>query len=551
MISFRRPPLRRLVFAFTVIGLASVALGALINMTLRDFLQSGTHVGQVGPDLIYDSNSCSSCHGGYDQENSPHDTWKGSLMAQAGRDPLFWAQMTNADQDVANVGYYCMRCHVPNTFVDGHAYRTDGSFLDSFDLDGVSCHFCHAMVDPVYDPGTSPPEDPATLATLHSVPEHYANAMFVLDHEGKIRGPYDDAMGPHTNIHSPLHRSSDMCGTCHDVGNLAISRQSDGTYAYNALNAPTPDEDPWQQFPLERTYTEWKLSQFAQGGVDMGGLFGGEGPPVVSTCQDCHMPQVTARGAGSGPVRPDLRKHEFAGASAWVLEIIALYGKNDPDVDQNAIAIGIQKAIEMVQKCATLDLSLAGNQLVTRVTNQSGHKIPTGHIEGRRIFLSVQVFDDQDTLIEEYGHYDFNTAHLDADSTTVYEMHVGLSQAAADATGLPPGVTTHMALADTIEKDNRIPPRGFDNERFERGGAPAVGETFADGQYWHDTAFDLPPEAARAVVKLYYQTVTRHYIEALRDGNHTNHWGETLYRLWLRTNKGAPIEITEAEIQIP
>ena len=52
-------------------------------------------------------------------------------------------------------------------------------------------------------------------------------------------------------------------------------------------------------------------------------------------------------------------------------------------------------------------------------------------------------------------------------------------------------------------------------------------------------------------MKLYYQTVTRHYIEALRDGNHTNHWGETLYRLWLRTNKGAPIEITEAEIQIP
>ncbi|MAF66566.1 MAG: hypothetical protein CMJ84_13030 [Planctomycetes bacterium] len=542
---------RRLLAVLLACALAATALAAVFDMTLRDFVISGTHAGQVGPGVILDSNSCVSCHGTYDTENSPYDTWEGSLMAQAGRDPLFWAQMTNANQDVANVGYFCMRCHVPNTFVSGHAYDADGSTLDDFDRDGVSCHFCHSMVDPLYDPASSPPEDVATLATLDSVPAHYGNSMFVLDHEGKVRGPYDDANGPHANIHSPFHRDGEMCGTCHDVGNLAVTLQSDGTYTYNGLNAPTPTEDPWEQFPLERTFSEWKLSAFANGGIDMGGLFGGDGDPVVSSCQDCHMPKVEAQGASYGPMRTDLAKHEFAGASAWVLEIIGLLYANDPAVDPAAIAVGRQKAIEMVERAATLGLSVVDGELRVRVTNQSGHKIPTGHIEGRRIFLNVKVFDEEDDLLVEYGHYDYDTAHLDTDTTKVYEMHVGLSAAAAAATGFPEGVTTHMALADTIEKDNRIPPRGFSNGRFERAGAPVVGAVYADGQYWDDTLFSLPDGADRAEATLYYQTVTRHYIEALRDGNHTNHWGETLYRLWLQTNKGAPIEITNAGLILP
>jgi hypothetical protein len=91
-----------------------------------------------------------------------------------------------------------------------------------------------------------------------------------------------------------------MCGTCHDVGNVAVSKLPNGTYRYNLLDQPTPDEDPWMQFPLERTYTEWQLSEFAATGVDLGGRFGGTGGPVVETCQDCHMPR-RRRAAASGP----------------------------------------------------------------------------------------------------------------------------------------------------------------------------------------------------------------------------------------------------------
>jgi hypothetical protein len=127
-------------------------------------------------------------------------------------------------------------------------------------------------------------------------------------------------------------------------------------------------------------------------------------------------------------------------------------------------------------------------------------------------------------------------------------MHVGLSEHASQVTGYSAGATTHMALADTIVKDNRIPPRGFNNAAYAAAGAPAVGTDYADGQYWDDTYFWLPEGASRVEVTLNYQTVTRHYIEALRDGNVTNDWGEILYQLWLDTDKGAPVPMAAAQL---
>lgn len=540
---------RARVIATGIVLLAARAMAGLpLPMTLEDFQLPGTQIGDVSISTITTSSNCLGCHSDFDQANEPYATWSGSLMAQAGRDPLFFAQMTLANQDVANAGYYCMRCHVPMSFVTGHAADPTGGTLDATDRDGVTCHFCHSMVDPVYQLGVSPLQDKPILDALAGVPQFYGNAMFVLDPTGLRRGPYADAAAMHTFVESPFHRTGNLCGTCHDVGNVAVTRQSDGTYRYNRLNEATPDEDPAEQFPLERTYTEWKLSAFANGGVDMGGRFGGDGATVVSTCQDCHMPRTTARGCFYGPVREDLARHDFAGASSWVLEIIGLHFAEDPGVDLEALAAGRAKAIDMLQRAASLELAQTCGAVQARVINESGHKIPTGHIEGRRIWINVQILDAEGALLREYGHYDTATAELDAASTQVYEMQVGLSAEAAAVTGLAAGATTHMALADTIVKDTRIPPRGYDQASFAAAGAPAVGIDYADGQYWHDTAFWIPDGAARAVVTVYYQTVTRHYIEALRDGNITDNWGQVLHQLWLATNKGAPVEMVRSEL---
>ncbi|MEK6674928.1 MAG: hypothetical protein AABZ47_04650 [Planctomycetota bacterium] len=543
MLGFRNriaaPSVKKVTVAIILsVGLAAAAL---VPMTIQDFHLSGTQVGDMPEGSILTSGNCAMCHGNYDPVNEPHRNWSGSLMGQAGRDPLFYAQMTTANQDVANVGYFCMRCHVPLSFVTGHAYQPDGSTLDETDQDGVTCNFCHAMVDPIYKPGISPVEDMPILNALTGIPQYYGNSMFVLDPNGVRRGPYSDATtAPHDTIASPFHRTGDMCGTCHDVGNVAVTKQPNGTFRYNNLNEATPTEDPWEQFPLERTYTEWKLSAFANGGVDMGGRFGGQ-MTVVSTCQDCHMPQVTAQACFFGPTRTDMKRHEFAGASAWVLEIIGRYYEKDPNVDQAALLEGRAKAVSMLERAASLELEQDCGGVRVRVINESGHKIPTGHIEGRRIWTNVRVYDGGDQLVREYGHYDSTTAHLDEESTDIYEMHVGLSDFASQITGYPAGVTTHMALADSIIKDTRIPPRGFNNANYEAGGAPAVGALYADGQHWDDTNFWIPEDAARVEVTVNYQTVTRHYIEALRDGNVTDGWGDALYQLWLDTNKGAPI----------
>lgn len=537
--------------AFATILLAGGAIAAVIPLTLEDFHIAGTQIGMVTPNEIFTSDGCFGCHSHFSQVTEPYDSWSGSLMGQAGRDPLFWAQMATANQDAANAGYYCMRCHVPMTWATGTAYDPSGASVNAIDQDGVNCHFCHSMVDPIYKPGISPAEDEAILAALgEDKPNHYGNAMFVLDPQGRRRSGRANHVAPHEMITSPFHRTGDFCGTCHEVGNLAVSKQPDGTYRYNAINQPTPDEDPWTQFPLERTYSEWKLSAFANGGVDMGGRFGGLGASVVSSCQDCHMPRAQGQVCSFGPVRNDAVTHEFAGASSWVLEIIKEHYQNDPNVNPQAMDRGILAAKDMLSRAATLEGAQSASRVNIRVTNESGHKIPTGHIEGRRIFLSLAVRDSAGAIIHEYGHYDFDTAELDEASTVIYEMHVGLSDFAAGLTGFPAGVTTHMALADTIEKDSRIPPRGFNNAAYEAAGAPAVAWEYADGQHWDDSCFRLPAGAASVDVKLYYQTVTKHYIEALRDYNTTNEWGNILHDLWLKTNKGAPVLMAERVVPV-
>ena len=517
---------------------------------VSDFHVPGTQPGDLDAAAYLPPTVCAGCHGGATMPSAPHSTWKASLMANAGRDPLFFAQLATASQDVPGVGYFCLRCHVPMSVPTGRAVYGNERALSGIDRDGVSCLFCHSMVDPLGDDASAVAGDREILAALADRPLHYGNAAFVLDPSWLRRGPYADASPPHAAAVSPFVKRSEMCGTCHDVGNVRVTRLADGTYQYVPAGQGTPNADPTAQFPLERTYTEWRLSAFADGGVDAGGLFGGDaGPAVVSTCQDCHMPRVSAQACAFAGTRSDLARHEFAGASAWVLEIIGM--QYAADVDLAALAEGKANAIAMIQRAATVSLSVQGASLRARVVNRSGHKIPTGHIEGRRMWVGITFTDAAGTTLMEAGRWDPLTGDLDSATTTVFEMHVGLSPAAARITGLDAGTTTHMALADLVVKDNRIPPLGFDNATYEEAGAGPVGATFANGQNWADTSFAVPPGAKHARATLWYQTVTREYVEALRDGNHTDAWGATLHSLWQSTGKGAPIPAATADLALP
>ncbi len=529
------------------ISLAAALASLPLPTTLTDFEQPGTQPLGLN-DSIIDSPNCSPCHGNYDPNQEPYTRWSASMMAQAGRDPIFYAALAIAEQDASFSGDLCLRCHAPGAWLDGRSTPTDGSALDPLlgDLDGVTCHLCHRLVDPEYAPGESPVDDVAILSGLADLPVNNGNAQYIVDPDDRRRGPFD--LGPTFSYHawreSPYHRESLLCATCHDVSNPVLTRQPGDTYAVNTLNAEHPTQDKFDEFPVERTYSEWSESAFAQGPVEMGGRFGGN-ITAVSSCQDCHMPKTTGTACQpvlGGAVRPDLPLHDFNGTNSWVLNAVrSLYPDSETGLTNASVAAAHARNLYLHQNAADLEAAVSGANLVVRVVNQTGHKLPTGYSEGRRMWINVQFYNASNVLIAERGAYNTGTATLTTGDTKVYEQDLGVDAAQAALTGLAVGPTFHFVLNNKIYKDNRIPPRGFTNAGFAGVQSAPVGATYAEEQYWDNTNFAIPPTATRAEVALYHQTTTREYIEFLRDENTTNGTGLQAYNQWVAHGKSAPV----------
>ncbi|RJP34582.1 MAG: hypothetical protein C4547_10590 [Phycisphaerales bacterium] len=519
--------------------------------TLEDFFQGGSQ--PEGYEGFLSSANCGACHGGGDD----HDIklmkpWQGSMMAQAARDPMFYACLAIAEQDAPFSGDLCIRCHVPRAWLMGRSDPPNGSEINQSDRDGVNCHFCHRMVDPIYKPNVSPPEDYFILENLETLPGPPGGANYVADPFDRRRGPRPDVAPPHPLIVAPFHKDAALCATCHDVSNPAFTRQPDDTYVANAFGERHPTDNKYDMFPLERTYSEWLESAFARGGIDMGGRFGGN-QPVVSTCQDCHMPSVESKSCNlpDVPVRNDLRSHDFTGANAWAPDMVANVYANELDEDAlAAMEEGKRRAISMVQRAITLEVDQSGDTIVVRVINETGHKLPSGYPEGRRIWINVRFYDAFERLIREIGHYDDETAELDHDGAKVYEAELGVDEAVSRLTGVPAGPSFHFAINNVIYRDNRIPPRGFTNAGFKQVQAMPVAAGYSDGQYWDDTPFTIPLDAVRAEVRVMYQTSSREYIEFLRDENVTNDAGRVLYEQWQITGKSPPIEMAAQSLPL-
>ncbi|MEN3001612.1 MAG: fibronectin type III domain-containing protein [Armatimonadota bacterium] len=458
---------------------------------------------------------CQYCHGNshyaYDPEtggvdphftaeHEPHFQWAGSMMAQAARDPVFRAALTIAEQDAPGAGQFCWRCHSPTAWLEARSQPYDGSNFEPDDLQGVQCDVCHRLVDPLSDEGRSLSDYP--------VPG-YGNGMMVLSNSTAKRGPRADSFANHEWLYSSFHSTGHFCGMCHDVSNPRL--------ASDARNQP-----PHEYMPITRIYSEWLLSDYPQRGVQ---------------CQTCHMPRTVGKAAEGPvpPVRSDLRRHTFAGGNYWVPQILPLFWEYD-DRTLDALTVGRYRAIEMVRCAAKLSLASPkkyGN-ITLRVTNLTGHKFPTGDPESRRAWLHVEFLDAQGNVIGESGRYDFATATLVKDpKAKIYHVQLG--------EGNRP--TFHMMRANRVLFDNRIPPMGFRRSAFAQRQAAPVGATYRDGQFWDDTTYQLPPGTVKVRATLYYQVMTREYIEFLRNTNTTDDWGERLYQAWLATDKAPPIAV--------
>lgn len=529
-----------------------------------DFTPLGTQ-----PGLLHDllpANNCSGCHGGNPGTPQhgfrPFPTWAGSMMANAMRDPLFWAALDVANHDVPGVGDYCLRCHTPRGWYGGRVVKRGSSQPDNDvtmgasgcllaggydhtdgvdnDFGGLPCEFCHRIVS------QGPQGQPAMIG----------NANIWLDDEscdgagGQVcrHGPYDYPVEgpspPHVWVHDTFQSDSAVCGSCHDV-----SSPETGSGPLRTLILAN-GTDTGHAFPIERTYSEWLNSSYAD-----------TGNPQAATCQSCHMPSsqdpmATACSLFGFPNRTgNLPVHAFAGGNSWIPGVVSGEFSDTSDVPGAFGGIGreesflqtAQWAREMLASAASIEASVeaytaptgtaAGSlEAEVKITNLSGHKLPSGYSEGRRMWLNLEVRDANGALVYQSAAYDEASAVLTEDpEAMVFEVLQGIHDPVSgdcqtvDDQGRP---MFHFVLGNCIAKDNRIPPLGFspatpaDPNGYDLRPVGASYPETSPGSgvlvnyALADYSVSLPAGSALPVTvfaRLYYQTSSREYIEFLRN----------------------------------
>jgi len=470
-------------FLFLLILATVFAIAALTVPT--EIQQPGTQPNDVGN--LETPDKCDNCHGGYNAAIEPAFNWRGSMMANAGRDPIFWATLAVAEQDFDGAGDLCIRCHSTGGWLAGRSTPTDGSALSQGDSDGVECDFCHKMTNPDNSEHLGV-QNPPFVANDGGSPAagYYGSGMYSLWPGNEKLGPYSDAAARHQFMQSQFHRDVDFCGTCHDVSNPAV-----GDLAHN--NGAQPSADPvvadgfpgssvdfkaaFNNFPymygvVERTYSEFKsglLSQtrvketanlpldLQQGAIQVAyesavvaGTLGdyADGSFRYFSCQTCHMRPVNGPGCNKNgaPIRTDLPLHDMTGGNYWMPDAIQWLdiqgrlrlGGGLTSVQIDALNEGKIRAMKQLNEAAVLEV----NGSILRITNLTGHKLISGYPEGRRMWLHIEWYDGVSEIpLRVDGEYGSIVTEINGTpitvysildpydpNTRVYEAHYGMTQ---------------------------------------------------------------------------------------------------------------------------
>jgi hypothetical protein len=464
-------------FTVLLVLVASVGIVYAALTVPTEIEQPGTQPGEVKN--LETPDKCDNCHGGYNQAVEPAFNWRGSMMANAGRDPIFWATLAIAEQDFDGAGDLCLRCHSTSGWVAGRSTPTDGSGLRSSDADGVECDLCHKMTNPS-NTELLGVMNPPFVANDGKGNGYYGSGMLSLWAGNDKLGPYSDANAKHKFIQSRFHRDIDYCGSCHDVSNPAV-----GDLAHNNGKQPTGDDVvasgiigssvegkaafnnfPFQYGIVERTFSEYRSGALSKipvsnynnlptdlkagaikAAFDSAGGNYADGTTRYFSCQTCHMRAVTGVGANKSgtPVRTDLPLHDMTGGNYWVPDAILFQNSQNMlrlggglTSDQiNAILAGKSRAQQQLELAASLSV----NNNILKVINLTGHKLISGYPEGRRMWLNIKWYNSANGLLREdgaYGPINVNIygkdtyvnsiLNLNDPNTKIYEAHYGMTQ---------------------------------------------------------------------------------------------------------------------------
>jgi hypothetical protein len=306
--------------------------------------------------------------------------------------------------------------------------------------DGVSCTACHHMV---LGQGDTAKYQDAPQNRCVAQRQEYLNpgntgfaraftGAFLVGATDTLYGPFQDpkpvsmqhALGI-TPAHSTAVTSSEMCGTCHTV-HLAVMQ---GTQVLGHTYEQT-------------TYPEWAFSAYRTGQTPDGPLPSGPGK-LTQSCQGCHMPNTATDGtpfrskiAGiqehsnfpqveSGltgkdidlPVREGFAQHVLVGLNVFLIEMAKQFSPvlgiatQDPMLATQGVPpleftrdATLDQAASRSAGIGVTGLRNSGTMLTAtvRVTNRTGHKLPSG-VAFRRAFVGFRVLDAAGGSLWESG----------------------------------------------------------------------------------------------------------------------------------------------------
>lgn len=404
----------------------------------------GTQPNELG--LPPEPSSSCNCHLTFATETftEPGQTYKATAMALSGRDPLFRAALKIAYEDRPDAADLCIRCHAPVGWLNGRSTPGNGSMLTDDDLESVTCDMCHRQV---------PTENGPQLIGSGQ----YTISPLTTKRARRGNRPEN---GHEVEV-SHFVGSSEMCGTCHSLFNPLEP-------AYDANAQPLG-----HAYYEQRTYEEWKDSVFSV---------------RDQSCASCHLKKVTGKAARQANFEyPDLAQHAIVGGNDFVPRALAMF---DPFVEiQQELPFIIAAIDETLRSAVKLEVTtattsepieaLGGDELDfgVRLTNLTGHKLPTGYPEGRRVYLQLSMtLGGRTTPIS--GAWDPATGSLIPDpQLRTYETEHGRVEN---------GVGTrirHLIRMNQIISDTRIPPEGFNPRAPDM--APAGRDYGSTAPYRH------------------------------------------------------------------